>query len=118
MLPIPHRPPWLLVDRVVEVAGVTVRCERRVTAGDPLCADGLPELLVVEALAQTAACLVGESRGEHRGMLVSASGFQFDGRAQPGQTIALVATRTATFGALHRFDGEASVDGRVIARGQ
>jgi 3-hydroxyacyl-[acyl-carrier-protein] dehydratase len=108
----------LLVDRVVEVRGETVRCERRITADDPLCADGLPELLVVEALAQTAACLMGSGFGEHRGYFVSANSFQFDGRAQPGDTIALSATKTAALGALHRFDGEARVDGRVIARGQ
>jgi 3-hydroxyacyl-[acyl-carrier-protein] dehydratase len=115
---IPHRPPWLLIDRVTSVAGERVEAERRLAADDPLCADGLPETLVVEALAQTAACLMGHERGAHRGYLVAAAGFEFHGRAQAGETLTLSATRTAALGALHRFDGEAHVGARLVARGQ
>jgi 3-hydroxymyristoyl/3-hydroxydecanoyl-(acyl carrier protein) dehydratase len=115
---IPHRPPWLLVDRLVGVGADEVRAEKRLCAGDPLLADGLPELLVLEALAQTAACLMGESRGQHRGYLVAAQEFRFEGRAQAGETLSLRATKTAALGALHRFDGEATVGDRVVARGQ
>ena len=51
---IPHRPPWLLVDRVISVEGATVTAERRLTSDDPLMGDGFPEVLCLEALAQTA----------------------------------------------------------------
>jgi 3-hydroxyacyl-[acyl-carrier-protein] dehydratase len=119
---IPHRPPWLLVDRVLSAVGDEVRAEKRLSAGDPLLRDGLPELLVLEALAQTAACLMsaptGGGRGKHRGYLVAAAGFQFSGRPQAGETLSLRATKIAELGALHRFEGEATVDGRPIARGQ
>jgi 3-hydroxymyristoyl/3-hydroxydecanoyl-(acyl carrier protein) dehydratase len=124
---IPHRlpfgPPWRLIDRVLEVAGDRVRAERRLSANDPLLRDGLPELLALEALAQTAACLNAGELGIHRGYLVAASDFQFDGRAQPGETLSLEATRQAQMGALLRFQGEAraiTADGsaRVVARGQ
>jgi 3-hydroxyacyl-[acyl-carrier-protein] dehydratase len=115
---IPHRPPWLLVDRVVRVDGACVWAERRLGANDPLLSDGLPELLVLEALAQAAACLMGGGLGQHRGYLVAATGFEFFARAQAGDTLSLRATRTAALGALHRFDGEATVGERVVARGQ
>jgi 3-hydroxymyristoyl/3-hydroxydecanoyl-(acyl carrier protein) dehydratase len=120
---IPHQPPWLLVDRVLVVQGDTVRAERRLSASDPLLRDGLPELLALEALAQTAACLNAGELGAHRGYLVAASGFQFDGRAQPGETLSLEATRQSQMGALLRFEGVAraiSADGktRVVAQGQ
>jgi len=115
---IPHRAPWLLVDRVVDVAGERVCAEKRLTTNDPLLCDGLPETLVVEALAQTAACLNGTGLGAHRGFLVAATGFEFHGRAQAGETLTLVAVRTASLGALHRFSGEATVDGRLVAKGQ
>jgi 3-hydroxyacyl-[acyl-carrier-protein] dehydratase len=119
---IPHQPPWRLVDRVLSAAGDEVCAEKRLSAGDPLLRDGLPELLVLEALAQTAACLMsagdGGGLGRHRGYLVAVAGFEFDGRPQPGETLRLRATKTAALGALHRFTGEASVDGRVVARGQ
>jgi 3-hydroxyacyl-[acyl-carrier-protein] dehydratase len=120
---IPHRPPWLLVDRVISVEGPTVTAERRLTFDDPLMQDGLPEVLVLEALAQTAACLNAGELGAHRGFLVAASGFEFDGRAQAGETLRLVATRTASLGALHKFDGVAQAiapggQARMVARGQ
>jgi 3-hydroxyacyl-[acyl-carrier-protein] dehydratase len=116
---IPHRAPWLLVDRVVARTEEMVEAEKRLAAGDPLLADGaLPELLLVEALAQAAACLNAGALGRHRGLLVAATKFSFEGRACAGETVRLVARRTAALGTLVRFDGEASVDGRVVARGQ
>jgi 3-hydroxymyristoyl/3-hydroxydecanoyl-(acyl carrier protein) dehydratase len=51
-------------------------------------------------------------------MLVAARGFEFHGRAQAGDTVRLTATRTTTLGALHRFEAEAAVGERVIARGE
>jgi 3-hydroxyacyl-[acyl-carrier-protein] dehydratase len=115
---IPHAPPWRLIDRVLVTDGQRVEAEKLVTAGDPLAGDELPEVLLVEALAQTAACLNAGGMGAHRGYLVAAQGFSFDGRARAGDRLRLVATRTAALGALHKFDGEASVDGKVLARGQ
>jgi 3-hydroxyacyl-[acyl-carrier-protein] dehydratase len=121
---IPHRPPWLLVDRVVAVEGAIVRAEKRLTHGDRLLGgDGeLSEPFVVEALAQTAACLNAandDGAAPHQGMLVAASRFSFEGpRARAGDLLTLEAQRTASLGALHRFTCEARVDGRVIARGE
>lgn len=115
---IPHRPPWLLVDRVTARSDDGVEAEKRLAAGDPLLADGLPELLVLEALAQTAACCNAGTLGTHRGLLVAAQRVQFDGRAQAGETITLRAKKTATMGALVRFEAEARVGERVIARAE
>ncbi len=115
---IPHRPPWLLVDRVVARSDGGVEAEKLLAAADPLLADGLPELLLLEALAQTAAlCNAGE-RGAHRGLLVAATGVSFDGRAQPGDRVRLIARRTAVLGALVRFDVEARTGERLLARAQ
>jgi 3-hydroxyacyl-[acyl-carrier-protein] dehydratase len=116
---IPHRPPWLLVDRVTARGEDFVEAEKLLGADDPLlAADGLPEVLLLEALAQTAACLNTAAMGAHRGLLVAATRFEFDGRAVAGDVIRLRATRTATLGTLVRFDGEARVGERVVARGQ
>jgi 3-hydroxymyristoyl/3-hydroxydecanoyl-(acyl carrier protein) dehydratase len=118
---IPHRAPWLLVDRVIVVDGETVRAEKTLTQDDPLLSDGFPEVLCVEALAQTAACLNAGELGAHRGYLVAATGFSFEGRAQAGEILRLEATRTAQMGALLRFDGVATAIGsgeaRIVARG-
>ena len=116
---IPHRAPWLLVDRVIARSDDSVAAEKRLCADDPLLAsDGLPELLALEALAQTAACLNAGAIGPHRGLLVAASRVAFDGRAQAGDLVSLRARKTATLGALVRFEVEARVGDRVIARGE
>ncbi|HZS39569.1 MAG TPA: hypothetical protein VFF06_22210 [Polyangia bacterium] len=116
---IPHRRPWQLVDRVVELGRDRVRAEKRLAANDPLLDGGrLPELLVVEALAQAAACLRGEREGARLGYLVAASGFEFAEAARAGDTLSLSAVEIAQLGALHRFSGEATVDGRLVARGE
>ena len=117
---IPHRPPWLLVDRVTARSEDQVAAEKRLSVADPLLApDGLPELLALEALAQTAACLNAGTHGRHRGLLVAASRVEFpSGRAQAGDLVSLRAQRTATMGALVRFAVEARVGERVIVRGE
>lgn len=116
---IPHRPPWLLVDRVTARGDEHVEAEKRVAADDPLLAgDELPELLVLEALAQTAACLNAGALGKHQGLLVAASRVEFDGRARAGDVVLLRAKKTATMGTLVRFETEALVGERVIARGE
>lgn len=116
---IPHRAPWLLVDRVLSRSADAVEAEKRLSAGDPLLAGGeLPELLALEALAQAAACLNAGTLGAHQGLLVAASGVVFDGRARAGDVVSLRARKVAVLGALIRVDAEARVGERAIARGQ
>ncbi len=115
---IPHQAPWLLVDRVIERGPDHVRAVKRLTTNDPLGIEGLAESLLIEALAQTAACLQAGELGAHRGYLVAAAKFEFHGRAQVGDTLTLTAIRSARLGALVRFEGEATVEGRVLARGE
>ncbi|SRR6266498_552791 len=116
---LPHRAPWLLVDRVVARDASSVVVHKLLGANDPLLADGtLPELLVLEALAQAAACLQTEALGRHRGWLVAVSQFEVHDRAHAGETLALRAVREATMGRLHRVSGAASVGERAIASAQ
>ena len=116
---IPHRPPWLLVDRVTARGEGVIEAEKRLAADDPLLAGGeLPELLVLEALAQTAACHNAGALGAHHGVWVAATGVAFEGRARAGELVSLRASKTAAMGALARFTVEARVGERVIARGE
>jgi 3-hydroxyacyl-[acyl-carrier-protein] dehydratase len=115
---IPHRAPFILVDRVIESAPGRVRAEKQVTAGDPLVGDLLPDMLVVEALAQTAAASNRSEHGAHLGYLVSITGFTFDGRVASGETLTLDVTRAARLGPLSQFEVVATVGDRLIARGR
>lgn len=115
---IPHRAPWLLVDRVISVDAEKVEAEKRLSQGDPLVGESLGEMLVVEALAQTAACLEGSERGAHRGMLVAASGFQFARRPRAGETLSLSAERLAKMGALAKVRARARIGEELITEGE
>jgi 3-hydroxyacyl-[acyl-carrier-protein] dehydratase len=115
---LPHRPPFRMVDRLVSAAPGEARAERRVTANDPLVGDGLLPCLVLEGLAQTAALIAGAEVGRHDGYLVAMRNVAVEGQARVGDTVALFARRTATLGGLHRVEAEASVEGRVILRGE
>ena len=121
---LPHRSPFLLVDRVLSVESDEVRAEKRVTAGDPLLGDaGLGGPLLVEALAQTCACLMGAQHlaagggGRHLGYLVAAQAWKFSDFARPGETALLFARRQSSRGALHRFTASARVASRPLAEG-
>ncbi|HTJ82246.1 MAG TPA: hypothetical protein VL400_11035 [Polyangiaceae bacterium] len=96
-----------------------IEAEKLIAADDPLLAGGeLPELLLLEALAQTAACHQAGALGAHRGLWVAATGVAFEDRARAGDRVTLRASKTATMGALARFSVEARVGERVIARGE
>ena len=122
---VPHRPPWLLLDRV-DVDGDEARGAKLVSAGEPLAADGaLPDVLVVEALAQAAAAVMGARAvaeggpaGGHRGYLTEIRGFVFAGRAHVGGCLEVTARRTRSLGRLHRFAARATCDGAPVAEGE
>jgi 3-hydroxyacyl-[acyl-carrier-protein] dehydratase len=117
---IPHRPPFLLVDRVIAVEDDRVDAEKLVTAGDPLVGDGgLGGPLLMEACAQTAACLMGALGGGegHLGYLVAAQGWKFLDFARPGEIARFSARRVSMLGALHRFEAVARVGERELASG-
>jgi 3-hydroxyacyl-[acyl-carrier-protein] dehydratase len=115
---LPHRAPFILVDRVIEASPGKVRAEKQVTAGDPLVGDLLPDMLVIEALAQACACSNRSEQGPHLGYLVAITNFTFEGRVATGETLTLDVTRAARLGPLSQFDVEAAVCDRPIARGR
>lgn len=122
---IPHRPPWPVLDRI-EVEGEAARGLKLVTAGDPLAADGaLPDVLVVDALAQAAAAVMGArvaaeggAAATHRGYLTEVRGLTFSGHARVGGRLEVQAQRTHSLGRLHRFAARAACDGVPLCEGE
>ena len=128
---LPHRPPFLFVDRVTHlVPGRTIVAERLLRADEPQFAGHFPQraimpgVLVTEALAQTSGLLIGLSRklsaanapvGEM--FYLAASTMKFLSPAVPGETLTLRAECERDFGKLSRFNAEAVVGKRLIATG-
>jgi 3-hydroxyacyl-[acyl-carrier-protein] dehydratase len=119
---IPHRYPFLLVDRVVELEpGRRVVGIKAVTANEPQFAGHfpgrpiMPGVLMVEALAQTAAVAVmtlDEYRGK-LGLFAGIDGCRFRRMVVPGDTLRLEVTVEKLRGMFGRVRGVATVDGEV-----
>lgn len=134
---LPHAPPFRLIDRVVAAdrdAGTLV-AERRITAACALwpaesalrsaghAADlHFPDVLVIEALCQAAACLnildaAPDAARHHHGYLVAISNFRFrqvldsakPERPTVGDTLILKVRRGSQLGAMVAFSASADV---------
>lgn len=120
---IPHRWPFLLVDRIVEEDRERgyIRGEKAVTAGEWYFAGHFPELPVmpgviqVEALAQTMAVYVAREKGfgERIGLFAGIDECRFKRIVQPGDRITLEVTMEKLGRRFGRGRAVASVDGEV-----
>ena len=119
---IPHRYPFLLVDRIVELEpGRRAVGIKAVTANEPQFTGHFPErpimpgVLMVEALAQTAGVAV-MTLDEYRGKLGLFAGIddcRFRRMVVPGDALRLEVTVEKLRGMFGRVRGVASVDGEI-----
>lgn len=126
---LPHRYPFLLVDRVERIDGTRSAVGiKNVTANEPHFTGHFPGLpvmpgvLVVEALAQTAAVMVGVAEGfEDRGVMVyfmGIDGAKFRRKVVPGDTLELHVETLRGGGKVWRFRGRATVGGELAAEAE
>lgn len=123
---IPHRPPFLLVDRILEVEpGKKAVGIKNVTVNEPFFVGHfpgypvMPGVLIVEALAQVgsvAMMIVEENRGK-LGFFAGIDGFRFRGQVKPGDTLHLEVEMTRFKGKIGKGHAVAKVDGNVVAEG-
>lgn len=123
---IPHRPPFLLVDRILEAEpGKSAVGIKNVTVNEPFFVGHfpgypvMPGVLIVEALAQVgtvAMMLVEENRGK-LGFFAGIDGFRFRGQVKPGDTLRLEVEMTRFKGKIGKGHAIAKVDGNVVAEG-
>ena len=124
---LPHRYPFLLVDRVVRVEpGVTIEAIKNVSVNEPFFNGHFPRepimpgVLIVEALAQAAGILgfVTENRRPEDGYMYLLCGVdkaRFKRKVIPGDQLVLQATYVVVKRNILKFAGEARVDGQLVA---
>lgn len=118
---LPHRPPFLLVDRILErEPGVRVVAEKLVSYGDPLLQGHfpgrplVPGVMLVEMLAQAAAFLEPEPLAGCPIFLAQIQDARFMASAFPGDRLELDVKPEASFGRLQRVEGTVRCEGRVL----
>lgn len=123
---IPHRYPFLLIDRIEKIVpydhAVGIKC---VSMNEPFFQGHfpgkpvMPGVLVIESMAQTAAVMVVTSLGpEAEGKLVyfmSVEEAKFRRPVAPGDYMTVRVERRHNRGTVWKFAGEAYVDGKVVA---
>ncbi|MDQ6621778.1 MAG: 3-hydroxyacyl-ACP dehydratase FabZ [Pseudomonadota bacterium] len=127
---LPHRYPLLLVDRVVSVEkGRSIRALKNVTLNESFFAGHfpgfpvMPGVLIIEALAQTAAILAQVSRDSapDTKTLIFFAGIdnaRFRRQVVPGDQLVLEAEVIRIVRGVGKFHTRALVDGEVAAEGE
>lgn len=127
---LPHRQPFLLVDRVVLVEpGVRLVAWKGVTMNEPFFAGHfpgkpvMPGVLILEALAQACALLAMKSLPPEQvedkiTYLMSIDGAKFRRPVVPGDRLELHVEVTKRKGAVWRQRGSAVVDGQTVAEAE
>ncbi len=123
---IPHRYPFLLIDKVVDlVRNQSATGVKNVTVnenffqghfpGHPV----MPGVLIIEAMAQTAAVLVVETLGEDAAgrvvYFMSIEGAKFRRPVVPGDQLRIHITKDRSRGNVWKFNAVAKVDGVAVA---
>lgn len=124
---LPHRYPFLLVDRVTELnLGESIVAYKNVTINEPFF-DGhfpghpvMPGVLVVEAMAQAAGVLGFRTMNKQAEdgsiyYLVGADNLRFKRPVVPGDRLQLEAKVISERRGLWKFDCKASVDGELVS---
>jgi len=123
---LPHRPPFLLVDRVVEFeAHKRLVAWKGVTMNEPFFPGHfpghpvMPGVLILEALAQAGALLaimsLGPSAHDKITYLMGIDGAKFRKPVVPGDRLELHVEVSKQKGAVWKENAKAIVDGQVVA---
>jgi 3-hydroxyacyl-[acyl-carrier-protein] dehydratase len=126
---IPHRAPFLWIDRVEELEpGVRCVAVKFVDPADPIFAGHfptkpiLPGVFLIEAVAQTAGVMLGSARPQASGggvaLLAAVNRFKFLKTVTPGQNLRVETKKLTEVGQMACIGGTVWVDGEIVASGE
>jgi 3-hydroxyacyl-[acyl-carrier-protein] dehydratase len=127
---LPHRYPFLLVDRVLEVVpGERIKALKNVTFNEPFFPGHyphhpvMPGVLIIEALAQAAAILSFRTMGNKPDgksvyYFVGIDGARFRRPVTPGDQLILEVSIVTTKRGIWKYAAQAKVDGQIAAEAE
>ena len=125
---LPHRYPFLLVDRIVSIDGNRSAVGiKNVTMNEPHFQGHfpgrpvMPGVLIIEAMAQTAGAITVHSKGDGAPSLVyfmTIDKARFRKPVQPGDRLELHVTLLKERGSIQKYACEAKVDGTKVAEAE
>lgn len=125
---IPHRPPFLWIDRVEELEpGIRCVAVKFIDPEDPVFAGHfpakpiLPGVLIIEAVAQTAGVMLGASAPQETtgvALLAAVNRFKFLKAVLPGQQLRIETKKLTGAGKMVIIAGTVQVDGEIVASGE
>jgi len=125
---LPHRYPFLLVDRVIEcVPGESIKAIKNVTINEPFFTGHFPKrpvmpgVLIIEAIAQTTGILAYKTRGplteneeETLYLFAGIDKARFKRPVEPGDQLLIEAKILKQRKNVWKFSGEVTVDGLTV----
>jgi 3-hydroxyacyl-[acyl-carrier-protein] dehydratase len=125
---LPHRYPFLLVDRVMEIGPDKIVARKNVSAGEPFFQGHfpghpvMPGVLIIEALAQAGAILACKATGfDPTAQVVyfmAIDKAKFRKPVVPGDTLVLEVVPLRKGGSIWKMRGEAKVDGALVCEAE
>lgn len=123
---IPHRPPFLFVDNIIEITNDRIVAEKRIDPeaecfrghypGNPI----MPGVLLCECCFQAGALLMAHRLGttDWKGVpvLTRIKDAKFKRIVRPGETVSIEATLDDELGGAYYMTGRASVEGSLAVR--
>ncbi len=123
---LPHRDPFLLVDRITELQpGVSATGVKNVTINEPFFQGHfpgqpiMPGVLIIEAMAQVAGVMAFRSGVQGKSVFfMSIDNAKFRRPVVPGDQVMLGIKVLKQRGNVWRFSGEATVDGKLVSEAE
>ncbi|MBX3734554.1 MAG: UDP-3-O-[3-hydroxymyristoyl] N-acetylglucosamine deacetylase [Verrucomicrobiae bacterium] len=123
---LPHRPPFLMVDRVTRIAGNQITGLKQVTMGEPYFSGHfpghpiMPGVLQLEAIAQVAGILLMR-QADNLGKLayfMSAEDVKWRKPVRPGDSLVINVELTKTRGRICKAKGVCTVNGETVSEAE
>lgn len=123
---LPHRTPFLLIDRILEMNEDSVHARKCVSTNEPYFAGHFPEhqvmpgVLLAEACAQAGAVLL-LSKEENRGKIAYFAGIdkmRFKKQVIPGDVLDLFVALTKSRGSIYFADIRVECEGKTVCKGE